>query len=75
MLLEKEQDELSTHRTLREQREATLESVREMYQQMQGQLKTERQQCERTSIETLISVERIMSQPISPVPFSQTVKV
>ena len=47
MLLEKEQDELSTHRTLREQREATLGSVRKMYQQMQDQLRTERQQCKR----------------------------
>ena len=47
MLLEKEQDELSTNRTLREQRDVTLGQVREMYRQMQDQLKTERQQCKR----------------------------
>ena len=46
-LLEKEQDEVNTHRTLREQRDVTLGQVREMYRKMQSQLKTERQQSKR----------------------------
>lgn len=44
MLLEKEQDGVNTHRTLREQRDVTLGQVREMYRKMQSQLKTDRQQ-------------------------------
>ena len=47
MLLEKEQDQISASRTLREQREMTLGQIREMYRQMQEQLKTERQQSKR----------------------------
>lgn len=47
MLLEKEQDQISASKTLREQREMTLGQIREMYRQMQEQLKTERQQSKR----------------------------
>lgn len=57
MLLEKEQDNLSTHRTLREQREATLQQVREKYRQMQDQLKTEREQSKTTYI---VHVSRVI---------------
>lgn len=46
MLLEKEQDNLMASRTLRDQREATLAQVREMYRGMQEQVKKERQQSE-----------------------------
>ena len=46
MLLEKEQDNLMASRTVRDQREATLAQVREMYRGMQEQVKKERQQCE-----------------------------
>ena len=44
MLLEKEQDAVTSGRSLREQREVTLGQVREMYRQMQDQMKKERQQ-------------------------------
>ena len=47
-LLEKEQDEVSTNHTLREQREVTLGQVREMYRQMLAKLKAERLQSKRT---------------------------
>ena len=46
MLLEKEQDNLMASRTVRDQREATLAQVREMYRGMQEQVKKERQQSE-----------------------------
>ena len=46
MLLEKEQDAVTSGRSLREQREVTLGQVREMYRQMQDQMKKERQQSE-----------------------------
>lgn len=46
VLLEREQDEVNSSRSLREQKEGTLTNLKELYRQMQDQLKTERQQSE-----------------------------
>ncbi len=45
MLLEQEQDTLSSMSQFREQREKTLGDVRQLYRNMQDQVKEERQEC------------------------------
>lgn len=50
MILEQEQDSLSGLNQLRQQKEKTVENVRQLYRNMQDQLKKERQQSEKYMI-------------------------
>ena len=63
MLLEQEQDTLSSMSQFREQREKTLGDVRQLYRNMQDQVKKERQQCKQY---LLIGEVLFIYLPVSP---------